>query len=595
MGFSFAGMASAVDGFYRGRDDETARQNAQEDREYARGQRAYQAGQQARTVQEQQRADQLRGELTNNPTEVSTDLNAGKNLPQVDDDGNPSAASLPAVKTEAVPMDVQFRRDAAAYRKAGDRENWLKSHQAADKFAWDRSAKKFQELAASSTNMTPAQIAQSAADLFNNDALPGEVKNIKDLGAGGVAVDIVSRETGGSVSLTFKTPAEILQALHSRYSPATFAQIQAQRQASANKVQEEAMKPQRVSPGQAVVVNGKVVYQAPQPAGTEYVGDDAQGNPVYRKIATGGAAGSGKGKGAAPGNPADVAFEALQEVAKLKTAEVTEEQYLAAKDHAARIVQQNPEVPPVMAARVAFAVAKDPTKLQPAINPKTGMIDMIYKDGVNGSIAFQRGVADAISTNGIPREQLVQMTASLLKSLPALERETMVKASNNSAARGMLESSISAQAEKVIAEKVAGATPEQATQVRKNVEAALAQRLQAIGKQLDLVHNYGPKPKSDTAPPNRLYSRGGLAAAAEYVPPAGSPAAKVQANRDQARASSESRDAAASAQQTELSTQFQQDAKTLAPLELARKYDRLRGRLPVRDAATLQAIERQIR
>ena len=56
-------------------------------------------------------------------------------------------------------------------------------------------------------------------------------------------------------------------------------------------------------------------------------------------------------------------------------------------------------------------------------------------------------------------------------------------------------------------------------------------------------------------------------------------------------------DSAASkaAEATALSTQFQADKAALSPIDLARKYDKTRGKLSAKDAAELQAVERSIR
>jgi hypothetical protein len=49
------------------------------------------------------------------------------------------------------------------------------------------------------------------------------------------------------------------------------------------------------------------------------------------------------------------------------------------------------------------------------------------------------------------------------------------------------------------------------------------------------------------------------------------------------------------AAQQRLADQFASDARTLSPAELSRKYDTMRGQLPVAARAQLQQIERNIR
>jgi hypothetical protein len=74
-----------------------------------------------------------------------------------------------------------------------------------------------------------------------------------------------------------------------------------------------------------------------------------------------------------------------------------------------------------------------------------------------------------------------------------------------------------------------------------------------------------------------------------------SPSARWQARQGQARADAARRDQERAAAQQALSRQFQADRARLQPLELAQKYDSLRGQLPTADAAELQRIERTIR
>jgi hypothetical protein len=109
---------------------------------------------------------------------------------------------------------------------------------------------------------------------------------------------------------------------------------------------------------------------------------------------------------------------------------------------------------------------------------------------------------------------------------------------------------------------------------------------------------------------------GGLTTGAQpapYVPPAGSPAAIAAANRAKGleinaetqriaaanrakglEINAETQRIALAAQQR-LADQFASDARTLSPVELSRKYDAMRGQLPVATRAQLQQIERNIR
>lgn len=93
-----------------------------------------------------------------------------------------------------------------------------------------------------------------------------------------------------------------------------------------------------------------------------------------------------------------------------------------------------------------------------------------------------------------------------------------------------------------------------------------------------------PAPAAPKAPP------------AEKAPaPAGSPQAAWEARQAKARKDMADSAASKAAEATALSTQFQADKAALSPIDLARKYDKTRGKLSAKDAAELQAVERLIR
>ena len=83
--------------------------------------------------------------------------------------------------------------------------------------------------------------------------------------------------------------------------------------------------------------------------------------------------------------------------------------------------------------------------------------------------------------------------------------------------------------------------------------------------------------------------------AASYVPPAGSRAAIAQEARAQATATQAESARLAAQAQSRLATDFAADARTLSPVELVRKYDKVRGQLPRDQALELQTIQRNIR
>lgn len=598
MGFNVGGMAAAYNGFRQGGDEELARQRLEVDKKYQDSQRAYQATQQARTIDDQKRADALRADLSAIPAETTVNANAGK--PLLDNEGTPAASGLPVNKTTQIPEDVQLRQAAAAYRKQGDFTKALEMHSKADQIGITRSAQKFQELNAASSGMSALQLAQEAAKIFNDDPVPGGISNVRDDGNGGVIMTVENKLTGQTTDKQFANAQALREHLMAYKAPAVYAQLQQLRQASAIKREEKADEPQKLSPGQILVQNGRTIASAPPPAGYEYVGPDANGDPMYRKMAPGAGAGAGAGgKAGKGGDPIAEARTILKDIAEKSEDKLTTDQRAEAEMQVARLVTQNPNTPPALAARAALAVAKDPKKLQPGINPDTGKVDMIYDDGPNGKITFNRNVADAVNhlEFGIPKETMVSLTKRFLDNEKPKERAAKQAAAFSPEARRDLEQSLRQQAERAINEKIANATPEQATQLRQAIQAKLDQTLNMLSGQLDLIYNHDPEARklAGNPPPRTIGRTGGLGAAAKYTPPPDSPAGRAKALRDQAAAKAGEKDVAQRAESATLSSQFQRDSKSLPPLDLVRKYDDIRSQLTAQDAAALQAIEKTIR
>jgi hypothetical protein len=572
MGFNIAGGIRAAAGFMQGQDEAAARDRATEDRKYQAGQREYQVGQQARTVAEQQRADILRADLAGIKSETTTDLR-DPNAPQVDDEGTPSAASLPVAKTENVPLDAQLRQAAAAYGKAGDFANAIKHHQEADKVGWDRSSKMFQEVqsaAAASPDMPALDLANRIAKIFSSDPFGGKVTKVDSDGKEGVVVQVVNRETGQAGSMPFANKQAILEWAHSYYSPATYQALQGQRQAALIKAQEKlAEKPVTTVPG-GYVDNATRKFH-PTMVGSDTGMTDSEGNPIYSNKGAGGAAGPGKGK--APKELIDEAGTLIKD--SMKPGD-DPSAYLLPQSYLDGIYRSAPGTPPRTAAMIAIDAARDPSKVSAQINARDGSVSLVYANP-----KFERGRAFNLAPGGASIEDMEKGLGGPAKMVPAVQ-QMLAQQSNKETSDAIIKAAADPAYNAAILEQIKSqARPE-----------TLQADLQAWNTRVALVAKY-MRVKTDSPKVERSWlSAGGLGG---YTPDPNSPAGKAQAVRAQGQAQAASKTAAQQAQQSKISAQFQADTKTMAPLELARKYDTLRGQLPTADAAQLRAIEQQIR
>lgn len=542
MAFDFTGGVAAATGYMQGRDEATARDNLAEDRDFQKTQRVVQQQQQQRTKDQWGREDAER--------------TAVKGI-------DPNA-----------PQDVQLRAAAAAKRQSGDIKSALEMHDQADKIAIARAEKNVQTILAGSQGKSAAQLATEAAEVLNADPVPGGIANVRDDGNGGVIMDVTDNITKQTVQKQFANADQTREWLQAYKAPAVYASLQKMKQAALSKAQE----PHVIPAGGALSVGGRIV--ASNDNGMVQVGTNDDGTPILARASArigpggqpiggsaGGGSGTGAGKGAGKGNSGDTVTDAraiLASAAEKSEDKMSGDQRLAAEDHVARIATQNPKVPAAMVARVAVDIAKNPAKVQPAIDPETGKIDLVYDDGINGKIKVNVGVGDAINLQSVKqaiaqkltaanggkapapadieaetRKQMTGMTKSMMTDFDPKNRDAYVLAAYDGKERAKLEAQLRSQAEAVIQQAGAGKSPEQQEAIRKNTEQALQQRINALGNVLNLVSNYGEKP-AGAQPKRGVQAPGGLAMAASYTPPADSKVGKMRARADAEQAQRQS-------------------------------------------------------
>lgn len=285
MGLEFlGGIADAYRGFNQGRDAELARQQREQDRAWQMEQRDLQRNQQQRGLQEQSEADDLKARIKAIPTEREEILNPDRatQLPQFDDDGNPSAAQLPVTRRVQRLNDELARDHARILKESGNLAESLKYEGLADSIGWQRATKLFEQLDTAAAGKTPREIVEQAAQIFNNDPFSGSVENIRHGADGSVSFEAVNRSTGQRIPKTFANAQQVLDDLRAFYSPDTYAKLRESRIAAAN----EAMKPYSLKPGEQRRQGEKIV--AENSTGFIQTGINEDGTP--RLVSTGGRA-----------------------------------------------------------------------------------------------------------------------------------------------------------------------------------------------------------------------------------------------------------------------------------------------------------------
>jgi hypothetical protein len=576
------GLAPGYLGYQQGAQDARQRQEHEEDRAFQLRQRSLAEQQQARQLEEQRRSDQLRDDLTAIPT--SKDVNVNPNpVVTVDDEGTPSAAALPVMKATPRTEDEMMRDAALSFKKAGQLDKYLALNQKADEIGMQRSAKLFEQVRSSAAGKTAYEIAQQAAEIYNNDPMPAKVTNLKQLDGGGVEVEF--NNGGKTIAKQFSSPQQILEVLESYYSPSSYQGLIKARRDAAIKTEEELTKaPVTSVPGGYVDKRSRQFIQTVQPRG-----------------AATGAGGAGRG-GKAPATPLGEARAILADAfEKGEVKAATPQQRADAEDFVDRVLQQNPGIPPARAAKIAVAASTNPASTAPAIDPKTGSIDLTYldTDGARYTLTPNYATATDLEKRGIKKEDMAVTVKTMVGAQGDASYQALFqKAAFDPSSREALLTQTKADANKVLqdalAKNAASPAPRAEAEIRQAFDARLNQDIGALERKLDLVKQFGEKPKADAKPATAGARRIEPAAGLPSAPP-GSPQAEWNKRQLAAREKVAAEEAAKAEKARQLSEQFQRDKASMKPIDLVQKYDGMRSSLSSADARDLFAVEREIR
>lgn len=510
MGFNITpgGMGVAFQGARAGQNDVLQRERDLEDRDFAMGQRK-------RGLEAQAREDQLRSDLST-VTPAGADVPVPKNpdVAQIlhddttgPDEDTPAATTLPVTKKRT--QDQELRDISAAYRKAGDIATSLKLNDQADRIAFGRATAQFNSIVAGSDGLSSAELARRIGKIYDADPTSGGIKSIEEV-PGGVRITIHDKNSGATDTREFigdKGRAQLLDEFRAYYAPDSWNRMQEQMSAARAKAMEKAMEEAAKS---HVVANGGAVVRPDNTVVRNGAPDDGTGT------------GSGSGtKGKAPKTRLEQASDVLASIAEKSEDKLTTDQRAVAEDYLARLVQENNDLPPAMAARVALKIAKDPKAVQPGVNPRTGKFDGVVVDDITGEqFSMQRDIGDAQHPPAsLSREDLAARTADMTTRLDRLlpgsaAMYTAAAFDPSGAARTKLEVYTKDQIRKQMA-----AVPGFAQLPQDRQEAAIGRAMEieagAIQNRLDMILNYGARPRAEVAKkPGGLFGGAGDAALA---------------------------------------------------------------------------------
>lgn len=535
---------------------ETSRQNRQamvDQNEYLKEQRE-------RNRKQHGRDDQLTEDLANIPTPgqqkgVATDLG-------------------PDLKTQT---QIDYAREqGAAYQRAG------KSKEASELFRWANEADSknaaqtwVQNLYSLPRNASLEEVVRVAGAGVDGDSSPVGVdhKNMRKNDDGSVTVRLYNKLTGASQERTFGSVGDLKEALTWHYAPDYAKSLYDKRLQAEQELQKNPVA--SVPDGYYDKRTGQFVRT--RAAGDQVIGYNSEGEPIYGK---GSSAGAGASKSSKPQDPLKAADDAW-EFSSTKGEVKLQPNQLATGLRMTRAMAGD-GVDPTLAAEVAMEVATDPTKARLELNTDTGTVDLIYRNPrVNG------GRAIPVSKNAGTVKELESSTEGGAKVIKAQ-------------VQNMVGQVYGQNADRMIA---IAADPNLS---RQYLETARERGMDtaAIANRLNLMRTYlAPAPARAAAPASqptqtkplleRLRTGFGINGASRGETDPNSPAGRFQARNAEAAKREDERKAQSSQASARLSEQFQNDAKTMDPLELVRKYDDQRMRLSTQDAAELRRIEEQ--
>lgn len=571
------GLGNAGNSFIDGYNQVQDRKAALEEREFMKGQRQ-------RKLDEQGREDTLRKDLQgigNTETIEVDNPNYVENPVLKDDDGNDMPAAPDVAKTVSTTrersQDAIFRDYAKAYQKQGDIAKAAELNEKADKYGFQRSGRMAQELIASSsgTNVTLADMAKRAGEIFQNDPFGGGIKGVQENADGTVTVKMFNKDTQKEVERVFGSKTQLSESLQAYYSPEMYAKIQEAR----IKAQENAMDPSKryMRVGNSVYDTATQTFkEGPVPPGFVYDGEGADGQPRYvRGGSGGGGSGTGAGKaGKGDGNDIGSATKLLTEfLGKSDGSPEGAARQARAVSLLDPLYQANPGMSPRTAAAIAADAAADPTKVTMQLDKNTGLIGKVYRNpDFEGGRQFNLAPGSATPEEMekvVGKSGMTGVATDLVDSMiGALPKE------QQAAARGQL---VAVAADPVQRKAYLAAAQEAGKDVT------------ALTRQLDLIGRYVAPPAP--AGERKIPAVGGLTQKTDPNSPAG----RAQARQAQLKADADAKEQQKLEASQALGKQFQADKKTMGALELAQKYQDSRFQLPTTDAAELQRIERTIR
>lgn len=217
-------------------------------------------------------------------------------------------------------------------------------------------------------------------------------------------------------------------------------------------------------------------------------GVDENGNTI--KISNGRGVGAGKGV-----NQTKLIDDAWEWANKGDT-KLAPEQLMPGRRLTEELMVNN-NLPPALAAEVAYAVTKDPKLVQPSIDQRTGDIVGVYKHPTRGEIKIDSNIASAKNPGQFKPEDMKAMANKFVSDLPAADRAGLQGAAFDPAKLKVMFDEIYGSIDKAAADRRKANPAITAAQSQDwSMKTKLATQ-QSLQKKLELINLYGNRPPKD--------------------------------------------------------------------------------------------------
>lgn len=427
-------------------------------------------------------------------------------------------------------------------------------------------------------------VASRVQKMVTSDGTPIGIDGYKANGDGSYTFNVRNKFNDFAVPVTVRSPDELRSVIRQHLDYNGYAAEQAERRKLSNEIARDESKPFDLAPG-GIRVNPRT--------GDRWVNPNRTSADVANDKLVAALSGQlpGRGSSSAGGGRGSSAAEIVMDQATKGEIKLVPDQLSDAQMRAAMIESHG--APPYVAANVALKIAQNPKLVTPRVNLASGLIEGVYEDPSLGQVVVDKNFAEARRPNTITKKQMEGFAKQIVDAQPDSIRDELVASAFDAKKARILQDKVAAEINTAFDEQIKK-YPQARQQIEAQRNATIESTLQSLARKRDLIYGHYPNPEAAKKAPVSVPAVGGLFSGNKYTPAEGSKAAEWVKRQEAAKAKAAEQSRLRAEAAAETSKQFSEDAKSLNPEDMVRKYDGIRGQLSVEDRIKLREIERRL-